>query len=144
MPISYIKKYQKVPQGGKMVERYLAKVSYNAYVTENTLAEEISKMSTASVADVKLVLAALEDRISFHIAGGDVVKLQTLGAFYPTIRAQAVDNPDMVNQHTIKAKGVRFEPSAAFRERIKQTGVHLADTRVFDAVSHPNTKVEKK
>lgn len=144
MPISYIKKYQKVPQGGKMVERYLAKVSYNTYVTENTLAEEISKMSTASVADVKLVLAALEDRISFHIAGGDVVKLQTLGAFYPTIRAQAVDNPDMVNQHTIKTKGVRFEPSPAFRERIKQTGVHLADTRVFDAVSHPNTKVEKK
>lgn len=144
MPISYIKKYQKVPQGGKMVERYLAKVSYNTYVTENTLAEEISKMSTASVADVKLVLAALEDRISFHIAGGDVVKLQTLGAFYPTIRAQAVDNPDMVNQHTIKTKGVRFEPSPAFRERIKQAGVHLADTRVFDAVSHPNTKVEKK
>lgn len=144
MPISYIKKYQKVPQGGKMVERYLAKVSYNTYVTENTLAEEISKMSTASVADVKLVLAALEDRISFHIAGGDVVKLQTLGAFYPTIRAQAVDNPDMVNQHTIKTKGVRFEPSPAFRNKIKQTGVHLADTRVFDAVSHPNTKVEKK
>lgn len=144
MPISYIKKYQKVPQGGKMVERYLAKVSYNAYVTENTLAEEISKMSTASVADVKLVLAALEDRISFHIAGGDVVKLQTLGAFYPTIRAQAVDNPDMVNQHTIKTKGVRFEPSPAFRERIKQTGVRLASNNVFDAVSHPNTKVEKK
>ncbi|MBO7200500.1 MAG: HU family DNA-binding protein [Bacteroidales bacterium] len=144
MPISYIKKYQKVPQGGKMVERYLAKVSYNTYVTENTLAEEISKMSTASVADVKLVLAALEDRISFHIAGGDVVKLQTLGAFYPTIRAQAVDNPDMVNHQTIKAKGVRFEPSAAFRERIKQTGVRLASNNVFDAVSHPNTKVEKK
>lgn len=144
MPISYIKKYQKVPQGGKMVERYLAKVSYNTYVTENTLAEEISKMSTASVADVKLVLAALEDRISFHITSGDAVKLQTLGAFYPTIKARSVDNPDLVNQFSIVGKGVRFEPSLAFRNKIKQTGLRLADPRVFDAVSHPNTKVEKK
>lgn len=144
MPISYIKKYQKVLQDGKMVERYLAKVSYNTYVTENTLAEEISKMSTASVADVKLVLAALEDRISFHITSGDVVKLQTLGAFYPTIKARSVDDPEMVNQFSIIGKGVRFEPSVVFRDRIRQTGVRLADARVFDAVSHPNTKVEKK
>ena len=120
----------KINANGKLKETYLAKVSYNTYVTENILAEEISKMSTASVADVKLVLAALEDRISFHIAGGDVVKLQTLGAFYPTIRAQAVDNPDMVNHHTIKAKGVRFEPSAAFRERIKMISHSLISARI--------------
>ncbi len=88
MPISYIKKYQKINANGKVKEIYLAKVSYNTYVTENTLAEEISKMSTASVADVKLVLAALEDRISYHITSGDAVKLQTLGAFYPAIIAR--------------------------------------------------------
>ena len=48
MPISYIKKYQKINANGKLKETYLAKVSYNTYVTENILAEEISKMSTAT------------------------------------------------------------------------------------------------
>jgi len=144
MAYGYIKKHQKVLKNGKMTNRFLAKISYRSYIDDERLAEEISKMSTASPADVMLVLTALEDRISLHVSTGNVVKLKNIGSFYPTIHAHAVDDPDKVNQFTISNKGVRFEPSQHFRKRIKETGVELVDKRVFEADTHPRKKKDEE
>jgi hypothetical protein len=72
-----------------------------------------------------------------------VVKLDSLGTFYPSISASAVDSPEKVNQFSIKRLGVLFRPSERLKELINKAGVKLADKRIFEAESHPNGKFVK-
>ena len=140
MSIGYIRKKQKLNHNGTVKDVYLAKVCYTNHIDTNTLAEEISKMCSASPADVLMHLRAMEDCIGAHIANGDVVKMDSLGAFYPTIRSTAMDSPEKVNQHSIKGLGMLFRPSQRLMEIIKKAGVNLMDKRVFDAETRSKTK----
>lgn len=140
MAIMYKKKHQKVNHNGEVKEVFIAKVAYGSYINISSLAKEISETTTASKSDVLLILSALEERISFHVSNGNVVKLELLGSFYPTIKATAVDSAEKVNQFSIINKGVRFSPSASFKDIIKKASLRLSDRRVFNANSHPNKK----
>ena len=140
MSIRYKKKHQKVNHNGEVKEVFIAKVAYGSYINAMSLAQEISETTTASRSDVLLLLSALEERIGFQIANGNVVKLELLGTFYPTIRAVAVDSADKVNHFSIKSKGVRFAPSATFKDMVAKAPLRLADRRVFNADTHPMKK----
>ena len=76
-----------------MKEVYLAKVSYTNHIDTEGLAHDISKMCSASPADVLMHLRAMEEYIGARIAIGNAVKLNTLGTFYPAIHASAVESP---------------------------------------------------
>ena len=140
MAIGYIRKKQKLNHNGEVKEVYLAKVCYTNYIDAEILAEDISKMCSASPADVLMHLRAMEDCIGSRIANGDVVKLDTFGTFYPAIRSTAVDTPEKVNQHSIKGVGMLFKPSARLMKIVKKAGVNLADNRVYDAETHARRK----
>ena len=142
MAISYKKKQQKLWCNGKLEEKYIAKVAYNSRLNEGALAEEIASKTTASAADVMLVLTALEECISSNIARGNVIKMDILGSFYPAITAKAVDSPDKVNQFSITNKRVKFVPSQSFKDRLKEAGVRLYDPRVYPAETHASSKKE--
>lgn len=143
MAIGYLKKKQKLPVKGEMREVYLAKVCYANYIDISILADDVSKMCSASPADVLMHVRALEDCISRRIAMGDVVKLDNLGTFYPSITATAVDLPEKVNNASIKRVGVLFRPSERFKEVVNKAGVKLADKRVFEAETHARQKKNK-
>ena len=144
MSITYKKKQQKLWSQGKIEDVYVAKVSYNLHLNEYALAEEISEKTTASIADVMLVLTALEDCISANVARGNVVKMDLLGSFYPSIKAKAVSSPDEVNQFSITGKGVKFTPSKSFKERIQNAGVKLYSNKVYPAEPHAQRKKDDK
>lgn len=116
MAIGYLKKKQKINANGKSKEVYLAKVCYANYIDINVLADDISKMCSASPADVLMHVRALEDCISRRIDMGDVVKPDTLGTFYTS----AMDSPEKLNQHSIKRLGMLFNPSARLMNMIKK------------------------
>ena len=141
MAIGYIRKKQKLNHNGEVKEVYLAKVCYTNYIDAEILAEDISKMCSASPADVLMHLRAMEDCIGSRIANGDVVKLDTFGTFYPAIRSTAVDTPEKVNQHSIKGVGMLFKPSARLMKIVKKACVNLADNRVFDAETRSKNKL---
>ena len=143
MAIGYLKKKQKLPVKGEMKEVYLAKVCYANYIDISILAEDVSKICSASPADVLMHVRALEDCISRRIAMGDVVKLDSLGTFYPSITATAVDSPEKVNNASVKRVGVLFRPSLRFKEIINKAGVKLADKRIFKADTHAGEKKKK-
>lgn len=144
MAIGYLKKKQKLPVNGELKEVYLAKVCYANYIDIDVLAEDVSKICSASPADVLMHVRALEDCISRRIAMGDVVKLDNLGTFYPSITATAVDSPEKVNNASIKRVGVLFRPSQRFKEIVNKAGVKLADTRIFEAEPHAQKKENKE
>ena len=144
MPIGYLKKKQKVNHNGEVKDVYLAKVCYANYVDLDRLADDVSKMCSASPADVLMHVRALEQCIGWHLAHSNVVKLDSLGTFYPSITASTVETPDKVNQFSIKRLGVLFKPSERLKEMINKAGVKLADKRIFQAETHPMKKIAKE
>ncbi|MBR3938848.1 MAG: hypothetical protein IKJ67_02580, partial [Bacteroidales bacterium] len=79
MAIGYLKKKQKVNHNGEVKDVYLAKVCYANYVDLDRLADDVSKMCSASPADVLMHVRALEQCIGWHLAHSNVVKLDSLG-----------------------------------------------------------------
>ena len=144
MSVEYLKKKQKVNHNGEVKDVYLAKVCYANYVDLDRLADDVSKMCSASPADVLMHVRALEQCIGWHLAHSNVVKLDSLGTFYPSITASAVETPDKVNQFSIKRLGVLFKPSERLKEMINKAGVKLADKRIFQAETHPMKKIAKE
>ena len=144
MSVEYLKKKQKVNHNGEVKDVYLAKVCYANYVDLDRLADDVSKMCSASPADVLMHVRALEQCIGWHLAHSNVVKLDSLGTFYPSITASTVETPDKVNQFSIKRLGVLFKPSERLKEMINKAGVKLADKRIFQAETHPMKKIAKE
>ena len=140
MSIGYIRKKQKLNHNGEVKEVYLAKVCYTNRIDTEGLAQDISNLCTASPADVLMYLRAMEECIGRRIANGDVVKLDSLGTFYPTIHATAMDSSEKVNQHSIKRLGMLFKPSARLTKMVKKAGVYLVDNKVYDADTHARSK----
>lgn len=140
MAIGYIKKRQKLVSKGNVSEAYLAKVSYGNYVNSELLAAEVSKRSSVSAATVMLVLREVEECMSGHLAAGDVVKLDSIGTFAPTITAKAQDSPKKVNQFSITKTGVLFRPGKRLKEVISEAGVKLVDKKVYNADTHSREK----
>ena len=143
MAIEYIKKRQKLYRNSKTKEVYLAKANYNNYINSRVLSEEVSKRCSISATIVTMVLQEVEGCIASHLASGDVVKLDAIGNFAPTIKAKAQDNPEKVNKFSIEKTSILFCPSLTLKAIIKNAGVKIADKNIYRADSHPSTKVIK-
>lgn len=144
MAIKYIKKHQKLTGRGEVKDVYLAKVSYGNYVNTEALAAEVSKQGSVSAATVMMVLREVEECMSRHLAAGDVVKLDSIGTFAPTITAKAQDSAEKVNQFSITKTGVLFRPTLRLKTVLKEAGVKLADKNIYRADTHARAKVEKE
>lgn len=131
MAIGYYKHKRKVNANGTVKEVYVAKVARGNIVDTDILAEEISAVCSASEGDVLMVLRSMEHVLKNHLSKGDVVKLNSVGSFSPTLRGKCVDSAEKVNQFSILSTGVRFTPSARLLEGIRNAGVRLADKRIL-------------
>lgn len=140
MAIGYKKKKQKLAVNGRVKDVYLAKVSYGSYVDTDLLAEEVAKKCAGSEAVVLMVLRAVEESIATHLAMGDVVKLNSIGTFSPTITSKAQDSADKVNQFSIARTGINFRPTTRLKDKVREAGVRLVDRKVYAAETHPTTK----
>lgn len=143
MAIGYIKKRLKLRGDGEVREVYLAKVNYNNYINTEALAIEVSKQGSVSAATVMMVLREVEECMSRHLASGDVVKLDSIGTFAPTITAKAQDSAEKVNQFSITKTGVLFRPTLRLKAVIRNAGVRLADKNVYRADTHSMGKKAK-
>lgn len=139
MAIGYYKHKRKVNANGTVKEVYVAKVARGNIVDTDILAEEIAAVCSASEGDVLMVLRSMEHVLINHLSKGDVVKLNSVGSFSPTMRAKCVDSADKVNQFSIVSTGARFTPSARLLNGIRDAGVRLADKRIL----LPTARVKK-
>ena len=140
MAIGYKKKKQKLAVNGEVKDVYLAKVSYGSYIDTDLLAEEVAKKCAGSEAVVLMVLRAVEDSIAEHLSMGDVVKLNSIGTFSPTIKSKVQDSPEKVNQFSIERTGILFKPTTRLKGKVRDSGVHLVDKTVYAAETHPTAK----
>lgn len=136
MTINYIKKKIKLHANGETKDKYVAKIQYTGDVNEENIALDIARATTASESEVGMYIRELEYFISKYLSEGYIVRLNSLGTFYPTIHAKAQDSAKDVTHRTITRRGVLFRPSETFQKTINQASLNLATTKVVKATDH--------
>ena len=80
---------------------------------------QISTVCTASPADVKAVLNALQDAIITFISDGQSVRLGDLGSFRVTLISQPSDTKDEVTEANIENVHVVYYPSVNLKKSLR-------------------------
>ncbi|MGP1514782.1 MAG: HU family DNA-binding protein [Bacteroidales bacterium] len=104
---------------GETKQKYMVKMYVQQAVDFDTIAERISKGSSATVGDVYMVLQQLEKEIMYCLELGQPVKLGRLGSFFPRITVKSVDTKEEVNMKTIKKFSCAFKPSKYMKNFFK-------------------------
>lgn len=95
------------------------------------LAEAISAKCTVTRADVKAVLAALEEQIVQNLQSGNSVRLGDLGSFHPTISTKSANSFEEFTPQNIQRVNVRFRRSAKMAYALSTSNPNV----VFKCVS---------
>ena len=83
------------------------------------ICSQISTVCTASGADVKAVLNALQDAIITFISDGQSVRLGDLGSFRVSLISQPSDTKDEVSDANIDSVHVVYYPSVNLKKALK-------------------------
>lgn len=127
----YKKLKRKINNNGRIEEKYMAKIHLENPIDINEIAKKIEMQTTASEADVILVLIALEKNIKSYLSQGHCVKLGHLGSFYPTLNAKTVDTPEEITVQTIHRVSCNFIPSKELRQELGNAKLKLLDNNIY-------------
>ncbi|MDR1698436.1 MAG: HU family DNA-binding protein [Prevotellaceae bacterium] len=116
-----IQKAQPGVAGGGTKKHY-ASIVTNGEVTIDDLVKEIEKFSALSEPDIRGVIIALENVIQNKLADSQVVRLDKLGTFYPTLNSEGKDKAEDVTQHSIKKVNVNYRAGARILATMKEAG----------------------
>lgn len=107
---------RKSPKDGS-VKHYPRHMSLSP-VSMSTVIERISEKCTVTRADVKAVVAALEDTITSALLDGHAVRLSDLGSFNLRFCSKGKTDVSEVKVEDIKSVRVRFTPSTRIRRAL--------------------------
>lgn len=121
----YYKKRKKKNNG----KWYPQSVTVGEPVTTDEIAKLLADFSSASVGDTYNILKNLPRAMSIYLSNGRSVKLDGVGTFYYTAKAngQGVDTPEEVNANQIVGVRVRFLPEYSRRDDGSTTRSLVAD-----------------
>ena len=77
-------------------DRWIAVLRQEEMCSLDDIATEIAFRSTAGKSEVEGLLLAFLEQIKYHLVGGDGVKINGLGTFYPRVIGRAVDNVENI------------------------------------------------
>lgn len=95
--------------------KYYAQAKSSSPVTLTQIAENISRECTVHLADIKAVLAALEEQIISALLNGNTVRLGDLGSFRVTLNGKGSDTLEDYTTDLIRSIKVRFLSSTTIR-----------------------------
>ena len=98
--------------------KYYAQVKKAGLMTEESLENQLDKMSTLTIGDVKNVLANAQFVILDALSKGHVVQLGSIGTFGIGVRSKGTDTVKEFNATKINHIHVNFRASNAMRERM--------------------------
>ena len=103
----YIKKQAKVNN-----KWYPRSITVGKPVSTDNVADKLAELSTVTRGDAYAIMKNLGSVMASYMAAGRTVKLEGVGTFYYTAKAnkQGVDTADEVSADQIKAVRVRFIP----------------------------------
>ena len=98
--------------------KWYARTVSTGVATTDDLADAIQENTSFSRGDVRGLVIALVDEISYRLRQGETVALEGLGRFHLTVESEPVDNPDAfdIKKH-IKNVKCRFVPTSTRNAR---------------------------
>lgn len=97
---------------------YYAAVKTSGMITPEELAKDIKNMSTASIADVRLVLEAVEDTVLSHLSQGKIVDLGFV-KLYPAVYSDGYGSSEEITVRAIKKVSVLAQVGKRLKEKIR-------------------------
>ena len=112
------------PGEGKSGQKlWFPKLTGSKQIGLGEVADLLSKRTTASGADVILVVNALIDLIPELLAGGNTVRLDGLGVFRLHARVTASELPELVSAKNIRELRLSFIPDKEIKEQLQKIQV---------------------
>jgi len=105
------------PRDRTLPPKYYAELVDRYPISKDELIDQISDLSTVSIADTYGVLMALIHLIPKHLKYGRTVKIGDLGTFYLSITSDGEEKPEDVTFQSIKTARVRFRPGKGLNIR---------------------------
>ena len=98
--------------------KFYASTVMKGYYDLETIAEQISKVCTVTVHDVRAILSSLQQHIGEALAMNGSVRLGQLGSFHVRTNSKSVADKDELSTDLITNLKVNFTPSVGLYERI--------------------------
>ena len=109
------------PASGKENKRYyFPRITGSSKINLRQISRIIEKRSTASEADVTLVLTSLTNLIPELLAQGNTINLGEFGSFRLHAKTKSADSPENVTDKNIKELNIKFRPGNRLKEAIKK------------------------
>lgn len=118
MAINYSIAAYKKPGDMEGTAKYYAKAQASGTVEINELADDIAYSTTLTDGDVLNVIRALIKQINRHIAKGEIVKLENLGAFQAQIRSNCSETSEDFNESYIRQVHLQFRPGLGLQSTL--------------------------
>lgn len=103
-------------------KKFYAQIVFGEVVTIDELVKEIEKFSALSEPDIRGVLYALENVIQGRLGNGQIMRMEKLGSFYPTLSSSASDIATKVKSTNIRKVGVNYRPGKRILNAIRDAG----------------------
>lgn len=127
MTIRYSKTKRNITVGYTPGEKFMAKILYGETVDIDKLSEMIAETSALSAGDIQSVMIQMEKVVSWLLLEGIPVEIGKLGKLHPGIAAKAVATYEEVTPETIEKVYVRFTPSKALEDKLKNAKVEFKE-----------------
>ncbi|MDR0603386.1 MAG: HU family DNA-binding protein [Bacteroidales bacterium] len=133
MAIKYtVKKKTQAGVVGGGERKYYAVITTDGELTIDDLVKEIEKFSSLSEPDIRGVIVALENAIQDKLANSQIVRLDKLGSFYPTLSSEGKEKEEEVNERCIKKVGINYRPGARILQTMQNAGYKKVTTKKKD------------
>lgn len=116
-----IERHQPGIKGGGE-KKWYAVVQNNGELDIDSLSKQIEKFSALSEADIKSVIVALENVMQEALANGQIVRMDKLGTFYPTLSSGSAETEKDFHQGLIKSIGVNYRAGKRILDAMKAAG----------------------
>ena len=123
MPIKYkvVERGEPGVKGGG-TKKWYANVSNNGEIGIDEMSKQIEKFSALSEADIKGVLVALENVMEQALSNGQIVRMDKIGTFYPTLSSGSADTEKDFHQGLIKSVSVNYRAGKRILDAMKSAG----------------------
>lgn len=123
MAIKY-KLVQKInPLDREAPKKWYAQAESKDLLSMKSLSRRISRQTTASRADVSLVITALMEEMEEQLVNGNSVKLEGIGTFYMTLNGIGTDTVEEYSSALVRKKYIRFRADRELLDNINRASL---------------------
>lgn len=123
MAIKYRLVQRENPQDREAPKKWYAQAESKDLLSMKSLSRRISRQTTASRADVNLVITALMEEMEEQLVSGNSLKLEGIGTFYMTLNGIGTETVEEYSSNLVRKKYIRFRADKELLDNINRAAL---------------------